>query len=93
MCRELQRLDWRRKKKMLHASERDTPRVRRLRQDYRDEIAKWVLHHLKFIDESGLHLSFTRLYGRAPGGARVVDAAPYQPNESWTLVAALSLYG
>ncbi len=93
MCRELQRLDLPRKKKMLHASERDTPRVRRLRQAYQDAIPDWIAHHLKFVDESSIHLSFTRLYGRAPGGARVVDAAPYQPNESWTVVAALSLHG
>lgn len=93
MCRELQRLDWRRKKKVLHASQRDTPRVRRLRQTYLDEIVDWLAKHLKFVDESGLHLSLTRLYGRAEGGDRVVDAVPYQPAENWTMVAALGVRG
>ena len=93
MCRELQRLDLRRKKKVLHASQRDTPRVRRLRRTYQDEMVDWVAKHLKFVDESGLHLSLTRLYGRAEGGDRVVEAVPYQPDESWTMVAALGVSG
>jgi transposase len=90
MCRELQRLKLPRKKKVLHASERDTPRVQRLREDYRETMAEFIAKHLKFIDESGVHLSFTRLYGRAAPGTRVVDAAPYQPAEKWTLVATLN---
>jgi transposase len=90
MCRELQRLKLPRKKKVLHASERDTPRVQRLREDYRETMAAFIAKHLKFIDEAGVHLSFTRLYGRAAPGVRVVDAVPYQPAEKWTLMAALS---
>jgi transposase len=93
MCRELQRLDLRRKKKTLHASQRDTPRVRRARQTYRAERVDWVAKHLKFIDESSLHASLTRLYGRAEGGQRVEEAVPYQPDESWTMVATLGEQG
>ncbi len=92
MCRELQRLNLPRKKKVVHASERDTPRVQAMRADYRETMVEFIAKHLKFIDESGVHLSFTRLYGRAEPGARVVDAAPYQPAEKWTLVAALCLH-
>jgi transposase len=91
MCREVQRLNLPRKKKVLHASERDTPRVRALRADYQEMMVDWIAQHLKFIDESGVHLSFTRLYGRAAPGTRVVEAAPFQPGEKWTLVATLSL--
>lgn len=91
MCRELQRLNLPRKKKVVHASERETPRVQQLRDEYRETRLAFIAKHLKFIDESGVHLSFTRLYGRAAPGTRVVDAAPYQPAEKWTLVAALSL--
>jgi transposase len=94
MCRELQRLNLPRKKKSLHASERDTPRVKRLRKAYWEWIAEVVVERLKFIDESGLHLSLTRLYGRAASGVRVVDAVPQQPGgPSWTLIGALGLNG
>jgi len=92
MCRELQRLNLPRKKKVVHASERDTPRVQHLRDDYRETMVESIAKHLKFLDESGVHLGFTRLYGRAEPGTRVVDAAPYQPAEKWTLVAALGLH-
>ncbi len=93
MCRELKRLKLRRKKKMLYASQRETPRVRRARQSYQAEMVDWIVDHLKFIDEASLHTSFTRLYGRAAGGQRVVDTVPYQPDESWTMVACLSVHG
>ena len=92
VCRELQHLNLPRKKKVVHASERETPRVQHLREDYRARMLAFIAKHLKFIDESGVHLSFTRLYGRAAPGTRVVDATPYQPAEKWTLVAALSLH-
>jgi len=93
MCRELQRLELPRKKKVTHASQQDTPRVQQLRKNYWEIMADCVLKHLKFIDETGLHLSFTRTYGRAKPGERVVEAVPYQPDEKWTLVAAVSLRG
>lgn len=91
MCRELQRLDLPRKKKVVHASERDTPRVQALRAEYHVAMVEFIAKHLKFLDESGVHLGFTRLYGRAAPGTRVVEATPYQPSEKWTLVAALGL--
>jgi transposase len=94
MCRELQRLKLPRKKKSLHASEQDTPRVKQLRKAYWDWIAEVVVKRLKFIDESGLHLSLTRLYGRAAAGERVVDAVPQQPSgPSWTLLGTLGVNG
>jgi transposase len=94
MCRELQRLNLPRKKKSLHASERDTPRVKRLRKAYWEWIAEVMAERLKFIDESGLHLSLTRMYGRAAAGERVVDAVPQQPGgPAWTLLGALGLKG
>jgi len=89
MCRELQTLHLPRKKKVVHASQRDAPRVQQLRKSYWEIMAECVVPHLKFIDESGLHLSFTRLYGRAASSERVVDAVPYQPDDKWTLIAAL----
>jgi hypothetical protein len=40
------------------------------------------LQRVKFIDESGINLAMTRLYGRAPRGERVLGSAPqnYGPN-------------
>ena len=49
--------------------------------------------HLKFIDESGVHLGLTRLHGRAAPGERVVEATPGESGPHYTVVAALSLEG
>lgn len=49
--------------------------------------------HLKFIDESGVNLGFTRLYGRAAPGQRVVEATPGTSGSHYTMVATLGLSG
>jgi len=81
------------KKKSLHDSQRDTPRVKRLRREFVREIATHAVERLKFIDESGAHLGLTRLYGRAAPGERVVEATPGHSGEHYTLVSALSFKG
>lgn len=57
-----------------------------------EELAE-VLHRLKFLDESGVNLGLTRLYGRATPGERVVEATPGTSGAHYTLVAALGLKG
>jgi transposase len=77
----------------LHDSERDTPRVQRLRRKFVKDLALYPVKHLKCIDESGAHLGMTRLFGRAAPGQRVVDATPGHSGEHYTLVSALSVEG
>lgn len=50
-----------------------------------------IAAHLKFIDESGVHLGLTRLCGRAAPGQRVCEATPGFSGKHYTLVAALGL--
>ena len=52
-----------------------------------------LLVRLKFLDESGVNLGLTRLYGRAAPGERVVEATPGTSGPHYTLVAALGLKG
>jgi transposase len=80
-------------KKSLHASERDTERVRHARAHYRELIEPLDFERLKFIDESGVNLAMTRRYGRAPRGERVVGAVPHNYGANVTMIAALSLQG
>ena len=85
-----------REKKALHDSQRDTPRVRRWRHRFRQHsIAEWRAQreHLKFIDESGANLGFTRRFGRARPGQRVVEGTPGNSGCHYTLIAALSTQG
>ena len=68
--------------------------MKRLRKIFAHEVAhtlNTVLEHLKFIDECGVHLGLTRLYGRAAPGERVVEATPGYSGPNYTLVAALGL--
>jgi len=70
--------------------------VKRLRAAFAvrvtEELAD-LLHRLKFLDESGVHLGLTRLYGRAAPGERVGEATPGTSGPHYTVVATLGLKG
>jgi transposase len=92
MSRALARLALPRKKKSLHDSQRDTPRVKAMREAFVEKVAdEWadLLARLRFIDESGVNLGLTRRYGRAAPGERVVEGTPGVSGAHYTVVAAL----
>jgi len=67
--------------------------VQAARSHYRDLSATLDLHRVKFIDESGINLAMTRLYGRAPQGERVVGSTPQNYGQNVTMIGALSCTG
>lgn len=84
------------KKKALYDSQQDSARVKRLRRKFIQQIAQEFhphLHHLKFLDEFGVHLGMTRWYGRAAPGKRVAEATPGFSGNHYTVVALMSLAG
>lgn len=64
-----------------------------LRYAYRDWTFTVDPHNLVFVDESGVHLGFTRLYGRSPQGERLNDSSPGNPGQNISLIGAMSLDG
>jgi transposase len=52
-----------------------------------------AVERYKFIDESGINLAMTRLFGRAPRGERVGDTVPQNYGPNVTMIGALSLQG
>lgn len=48
---------------------------------------------LKFVDESGVTLALTRLFGRAPVGERAVGSTPQNYGQNVTLLGALGVSG
>jgi transposase len=52
-----------------------------------------VTPRLRFVDESGVHLGLTRLFGRAAPGQRVVEGTPGRSGRHYTVVAALGTEG
>ena len=81
-----------RKKKSLHASERDRPDVQKKRRSFRRTVSKIEPKRLVFVDETGVTTAMTPAYAWAPRGERAVDSAPASW-ESVTMIAALGLDG
>ena len=48
---------------------------------------------LKFIDESGVNISMTRLYGRAQRGERVLGSVPHDHGHNVTIIGSMGLGG
>ena len=65
-----------RKKKTLHAQERDRPEVQEHREAFTEKLAAVAPEHLVFVDEFGVNTAMTRMYGRSPEGTRVEATAP-----------------
>lgn len=76
IARVLRRHRITRKKKTLHARERDRPEVQAQRVAFTAKLAAVDPEHLVFVDEFGATTAMTRRYGRAPAGERVGAAAP-----------------
>jgi transposase len=92
LWRTLWRMGLTRKRKTLHASERDRPDVKAKRARYRSKARMTDAERLVFLDETGLTTSMTTAYGWAPRGERVVGKVP----TAWattTLVAAIDADG
>ncbi|HEX9838846.1 MAG TPA: IS630 family transposase [Anaerolineales bacterium] len=81
------------KKKSLHASQRDTPGVKRKRRVFRKAVMALEVARFKFLDESSVNLSLTRLYGRAAPDQRVVDSTPQPSGPQTTTLAVIGLTG
>jgi transposase len=88
----LDRLGLTRKKKSLHAQQRDRPDVQAKRQQFRREMGRIEAKKLVFVDETGVTTAMTPAYGRAPRGQRVVDTVP-AAWETVTVITALGLDG
>lgn len=88
----LDRLGLPRKKKSLHADQRDRPDVQAKRDQFRQEVGTIAPERLVFVDETGVTTTMTPAYGRAPRGQRVVDSVPASW-ETLTVIAALGLDG
>lgn len=76
-------------KKSLRASEQDAA----ARDAWRADLASIPAADLVFLDETGSHLGYTPTHAWAPRGQRARAAAPRNPGENKTVVAAVSLDG
>jgi len=75
------------------ATEQSSERVQELRHEFRRWLDTIDIKNLVFIDETGLNLAMTRLYGRCEGGGRVYDDRPGNKGKNITLIGAMSAEG
>ena len=92
IVRALQKLGLPRKKKVLHATERDSPKNKRKRREFRKTMGDEDPQSLVFVDETSANTAMTRTHGRAPVGERVEGAVPNHW-ETVTLICGLRLSG
>ena len=76
ISRALSQLGLPRKKKVPRAADRDSPRVRKRRREFCEELAGVDPRRLVFVDECGADTAMTRTHGRAPAGQRVYTNTP-----------------
>ncbi len=67
--------------------------MKRQRTRFQKEVAELDVTRFKFLDESGVNLSLTRLYGRAAPDQRVVDHVPQPAGPQTTTLAVIDLTG
>ena len=67
--------------------------MKRKRSLFRKEVAELDVNRFKFLDESGVNLSLTRLYGRAAPDQRVVDSTPQPSGPQTTTLAVIGCTG
>ena len=91
--RAIQAMGYRRKKKMIHASEQERPRCAGKREQWNGFAKTVQASHLVFLDESGVNIDMARRYGRGKGGRRVVDHAPLNTPQSTTILSSVRLDG
>jgi transposase len=81
------------KKKALHAAERETARVQQARVRYWQRITALDVRRMKVVDESGVNVALTPLYGRAPKGERGIGTVPQNYGQNVTMLGTLGVEG
>lgn len=64
-----------------------------LRHAYLEGLQVEDVTRFKFVDETSVNLTYTRRYGRAPGGQRLDQAVPLHSGPNVTVIAALTPEG
>lgn len=71
----------------------NVPDVRAKREAWEKTVSEYSSEKLVYLDESGVNTDMTRIYGRAVGGARVVDNAPINTPVNTTILSSIKLNG
>lgn len=64
-----------------------------MRKNWQESITEYDAEQLVFLDESGVNIDMSRIYGRAMGGRRTVDKVPLSTPKSTTILSSIRLNG
>lgn len=92
LSRALKAMGLSRKRKVLHAAERDTPANKRKRTIFRRKLKGRDARSLVFVDETSVNTAMTRPCGWAPVGERVEGSVPSHW-QTVTLICGMRLSG
>ena len=67
--------------------------MKALRRDFLEALPGQDVTRFKFVGETGVNLTYTRRYGRAPGGQRMDQPVPLHSGPNVTVIAALTPQG
>lgn len=71
----------------------NAPDVVSQRKEWINKLPELDKNKLVFLDESGVNIDMTRIYGRSLGGSRCVDKAPITKPQSTTILSSVRLNG
>ena len=67
--------------------------MKQLRRAFLEALPGQDVARFKFVDETSVNLTYTRRYGRAPGGRREDQPVPLRSGPNATVIAALTTQG
>jgi len=67
--------------------------VQEKRRQWKETIRPEIIDRLVFLDESGINIDLTRLYGWAPSSQRVADHAPLNTPQTTTVLSSIRFNG
>lgn len=67
--------------------------MREKRKKWIESIANYDKAKMVFVDESGVNINMTRIYGRSLGGSRCVDKTPLNTPTNTTILSSIRING
>ena len=71
----------------------NVPDVTEKREVWAEQLPDYDKNNLVFLDESGINIDLTRIYGRSAGGSRCVDKVPLSKQKNTTILSSIRLSG
>ena len=71
----------------------NAPDVIDMRKEWNKTISVFEEDHIVYLDECGVNIGMTRIYGRSLGGTRCIDHAPINTPKNTTILSSIRLNG